>query len=62
MPDVSTIIAAAKVTGKNVDGLGIGVLSAVTGSIPVATRTPPTINGNDYRAAQCGSAVVSQGT
>ena len=38
------------------------VLSAVTGSIPVATRTPPTINGNDYRAAQCGSAVVSQGT
>ncbi|MBI1807053.1 MAG: hypothetical protein HYR76_08405 [Ignavibacteria bacterium] len=30
IPDVSTIIAAAKVTGKNVNGLGIGVLSALT--------------------------------
>ena len=30
IPDVSTIIAATKLTGKTVNGLGVGVLSAVT--------------------------------
>jgi hypothetical protein len=30
IPEVSTIIAAAKITGKSVNGLGVGVMSALT--------------------------------
>ncbi|MBI4546350.1 MAG: carbohydrate binding family 9 domain-containing protein [Ignavibacteriae bacterium] len=49
-PEVSTIIAATKVTGKTVNGLGIGVLSAVTAKELATLR--------DSTGARVGEGVV----
>jgi hypothetical protein len=50
IPDVSTIIAAAKVTGKSIGGLGIGVLSALTAEEDATLR--------DSSGARTGESVV----
>jgi len=50
IPDVSTIIAATKVTGKSVNGLGVGVLSAVTAEELATLR--------DSTGARVGESVV----
>ena len=40
IPDTTTIVSAAKVTGKSAGGLGLGLLSAVTTS-ESGTDLPP---------------------
>jgi len=50
IPEVSTIIAAAKVTGKSVGGLGIGVLSALTAEENASLR--------DSTGSRAGESVV----
>lgn len=50
IPDASTIIAATKITGKSVNGLGIGVLSALTAEESSTLR--------DSAGARVGDGIV----